>query len=58
MRNENTKLNEVRYSRRVGMAEIDLRATSREFLEIEKAIAAAKHKHKVFLKELGLNLLP
>ncbi len=37
---------EARYSRRVGMA------------EIEKAIAAAKEKHNGFLKELGLKLLP
>ena len=52
-------LNISRYiSTAVGEAEIDLSATHRELLDIEKAIAAAKHRHNDFLKELGLNLLP
>jgi type I restriction enzyme M protein len=52
-------LNISRYiSTAVGEAEIDLEATHRELLEIEKAIAAAKDKHNGFLEELGLKLLP
>ena len=52
-------LNISRYiSTAVGEAEIDLAATHRELVEIEKAIAAAKVKHNGFLKELGLSLLP
>ena len=52
-------LNISRYiSTAVGEAEIDLDATHEELVEIEKAIAAAKHKHNEFLKELGLSPLP
>ena len=52
-------LNISRYiSTAVGEAEIDLEATHRELVDIEKAIAAAKDKHNGFLKELGLKLLP
>ena len=52
-------LNISRYiSTAVGEAEIDLEATHRELVEIEKAIAAAKEKHNGFLKELGLSPLP
>ncbi|MFZ3142077.1 type I restriction-modification system subunit M [Polaromonas sp.] len=52
-------LNISRYiSTAVGEAEIDLEATHGELVEIEKAIAAAKHKHNAFLKELGLSPLP
>ncbi|MBT9477725.1 type I restriction-modification system subunit M N-terminal domain-containing protein [Polaromonas sp.] len=52
-------LNISRYiSTAVGEAEIDLEATHGELAEVEKAIAAAKHKHNDFLKELGLSPLP
>jgi type I restriction enzyme M protein len=52
-------LNISRYiSTAVGEAEIDLEATHRELVEIEKAIAAARAKHNEFLKELGLSQLP
>jgi len=52
-------LNISRYiSTAVGEAEISLEATHGELLEIEKAIAEAKHKHNAFLKELGLSQLP
>jgi len=52
-------LNISRYiSTAVGEAEIDLEATHGELLEIEKAIAEAKHKHNDFLNELGLSPLP
>ena len=52
-------LNISRYiSTAVSEAEIDLAATHRELVEIEKAIAAAKLKHNDFLQELGLNPLP
>lgn len=52
-------LNISRYiSTAVGEAEIDLAATHGDLITIENAIAAAKQKHNVFLKELGLNLLP
>ncbi|RID99544.1 type I restriction-modification system subunit M [Simplicispira hankyongi] len=52
-------LNISRYiSTAVGEAEIDLAATHRELLEIEKAIAAAKDKHNAFLRELDLKPLP
>lgn len=52
-------LNISRYiSTAVGEAEIDLEATHGELVEIEKTIAAAKHKHNDFLKELGLGPLP
>ena len=52
-------LNISRYiSTAVGEAEIDLAATHGELVEIEKAIATAKHKHNDFLQELGLSPLP
>jgi type I restriction enzyme M protein len=52
-------LNISRYiSTAVGEAEIDLQATHQELVSIEAAVAAAKHKHNAFLKELGLNPLP
>ena len=52
-------LNISRYiSTAVGEAEIDLEATHGELVEVEKAIAAAKHKHNGFLKALGLSPLP
>ena len=52
-------LNISRYiSTAVGEAEIDLDATHGELVEVEKAIAAAKHKHNAFLMELGLDVLP
>ena len=52
-------LNISRYiSTAVGEAEIDLAATHGELIELEKAIAAAKHKHNAFLQELGLSPLP
>ncbi|MFU8893622.1 MAG: N-6 DNA methylase, partial [Luteolibacter sp.] len=72
--------NEDRYSRRVGMAEIekndfnlnisryistavaeeeiDLKATHKELMKIEKSIQQATKKHNAFLKELGLSVLP
>ena len=52
-------LNISRYiSTAVGEAEISLEETHAGLAEIEKAIAAAKHKHNGFLKELGLSPLP
>jgi type I restriction enzyme M protein len=52
-------LNISRYiSTAVGEAEIDLDKTHKELVDIEKAIAAAKDKHNVFLRELGLKPLP
>ncbi len=52
-------LNISRYiSTAVGEAEIDLQATHGELVEIEQAIAEAKHKHNNFLRELGLSPLP
>jgi type I restriction enzyme M protein len=52
-------LNISRYiSTAVNEAEISLEATHGELVEIEKAIAVAKHKHDAFLKELGLSPLP
>ncbi len=52
-------LNISRYiSTVVGEAEIDLQATHGELVEIEQAIAEAKHKHNNFLRELGLSPLP
>ena len=52
-------LNISRYiSTPVGEAEIDLQETHAGFAEIEKTIAAAKHKHDAFLQELGLSQLP
>lgn len=50
---------DARYiSTAVGETEIDLEATHGELVEIEQAIATAKHKHNAFLKELGLSPLP
>ena len=37
---------------------IDLTATHNELIEIEKQIRDSTAKHNVFLKELGLSLLP
>ena len=37
---------------------IDLTATHRELVEIEKQIRKSTAKHNAFLKELGLSLLP
>lgn len=52
-------LNISRYiSTAVADEEIDLTATNRELVEIEKAVAEAKAKHNSFLKELGLPPLP
>ncbi len=42
----------------VAEAEIDITATHGELVEIENAIQTATTKHNVFLKELGLPLLP
>jgi type I restriction enzyme M protein len=42
----------------VGETEIDLKATHSQLSELEKTIAAAKRRHDVFLKALGLPLLP
>jgi type I restriction enzyme M protein len=54
-----SNLNISRYiSTTVGEAEIDLEETHGKLVEIEKAIAAAKHKHNDFLQELGLSPLP
>ena len=39
-------------------AEIDLAATHRELVKIEKELRKATAKHNKFLKELGLPLLP
>jgi type I restriction enzyme M protein len=38
--------------------EIDLQAVNSELDAIEQAISAARYKHNIFLKELGLPLLP
>ncbi len=38
--------------------EIDLAATHRELVEIEKQIRKSTAKHNAFLKELGLSPLP
>ncbi|MCS4292615.1 type I restriction enzyme M protein [Comamonas sp. BIGb0152] len=52
-------LNISRYiSTAVNEMEIDLDKTHQELVEIEKAIAAAKNAHNVFLRELNLKLLP
>ena len=56
---EGYNLNISRYiSTAVGEKEIDLSATQRELVEIEKQVRAATAKHNAFLKELGLSLLP
>jgi len=52
-------LNIPRYfSTAITEVEIDLAATHRELLKIEKSIQDAKAKHNKFLKELGLSPLP
>ena len=52
-------LNISRYiSTAVGEDEIDLEATNKTLVEIEKAVQKAAAKHNEFLKELGLPLLP
>ena len=52
-------LNISRYiSTAVGEVEIDLTATHRQLVAIEREIAAAKDKHNAFLKELNLKPLP
>ena len=38
--------------------EIDLSATHKELVELEKQIEVSTAKHNAFLKELGLSLLP
>jgi type I restriction enzyme M protein len=56
---EGFNLNISRYiSTAVQEVEIDLAATRRELVKIEKAINKATAKHNKFLKELGLRLLP
>lgn len=56
---ESYNLNISRYvSTAVGKEEIDLAATQRELLEIEKQVLVATAKHNAFLKELGLPPLP
>ena len=56
---EGYNLNISRYvSTAVAEEEIDLDATNRELVEIEKAVQAATAKHNEFLRELGLPLLP
>lgn len=52
-------LNISRYvSTAIEEAPIDLAATHRELIEIEKRIREATAKHNSFLKELGLPDLP
>jgi len=52
-------LNISRYiSTSVAEEEIDLEATNRELIKIENQIRETTTKHNVFLKELGLPLLP
>ena len=52
-------LNISRYiSTAVAEEEIDLAATNKQLIEIEKQIREATTKHNEFLKELGLPLLP
>jgi len=52
-------LNISRYiSTAVGEEEIDLSATHRDLVEIEKAIKEATKSHNKYLKELGLPPLP
>ena len=56
---EGDNLNISRYiSTAVAEKEIDLIATHRSLIEIEKAVQEAARKHNVFLKELGLPPLP
>ena len=52
-------LNISRYvSTAVAEEEVDLAATHQRLVDIEREIAQAKDKHNMFLKELGLPLLP
>jgi type I restriction enzyme M protein len=56
---EGYNLNISRYiSTAVGEEEIDLAATHKELVDIEKQIREATSKHNAFLKELGLPPLP
>jgi len=56
---EGYNLNISRYiSNAKAEAEIDLEATHRQLVEIEKTIRAATQRHNVFLRELNLPLLP
>ena len=56
---EGYNLNISRYiSTAVSEKEIDLSDTQMELMEIEKQIRTATEKHNMFLKELGLSLLP
>jgi type I restriction enzyme M protein len=56
---EGFNLNISRYiSTAVGEEEIDLSFIQGELVQIEKQIRNATSKHNVFLKELGLALLP
>ncbi len=56
---EGYNLNILRYISTAMMEEeIDLDATHRELVQIESAVRAATDKHNMFLKELGLPLLP
>jgi type I restriction enzyme M protein len=55
----NFNLNISRYiSTAVGEEEIDLAATHKALVEIEKDIQTARDTHNGFLRELGLPLLP
>lgn len=52
-------LNISRYiSTAVGEEEVDLQATHKELVDLDKAIEKATKRHNAFLKELGLPLLP
>jgi type I restriction enzyme M protein len=52
-------LNISRYiSTAVGEEEIDLAETNRVLVDIEREVQKAQSAHNVFLKELGLPLLP
>ena len=59
IRKNDFNLNISRYiSTAVAEEEIDLAATSRALLQIEKEIRKARNTHNGFLRELGLPLLP
>jgi len=52
-------LNISRYvSTAIAEKEVDLRAVNAELITIEKDLAEAKRRHNMFLKELGLPLVP
>ena len=56
---EGYNLNISRYiSTAVGEEEIELAATQKELVEIERQIRESTAKHNAFLKELGLSPLP